>query len=113
VQAPIFTDPLKYDPSLQSPVVPAGAPAGACAKQSWGIKSATDSAIRLTTFFIVRSPFGAFQTRHTDGLDGFTLLSNMSSDSLEAAFFAFPARILRRCGEEMGTTFDRTLRGRV
>jgi hypothetical protein len=72
VQAPIFTDPLKYDPSLQSPVVPAGAPAGACAKQSWGIKSATNSAIRLATFFIVLSPFGACESQRADGLDHFT-----------------------------------------
>jgi hypothetical protein len=72
VQAPIFTDPLKYVPSLQSPVVPAGAPAGACAKQSWGIKSAANSAIRLTVFFILLSPFGAFKSWRTDGLDHFT-----------------------------------------
>jgi hypothetical protein len=107
VQAPTFTDPLKYVPSLQSPVVPAGAPAGACAKQSWGIKSATNSAKRLTTFFIVRSPFGAGESQRADEVHGFTPLSNMSSDSLEAPFFAFSARILRRCGGEMGTTIDR------
>ena len=100
MQAPIFTDPLKYVPSLQSPVVPAGAPAGACAKQSWGIKSAANSAISLTTFFIVLSPFGASESQRADGLHRFTPLTNMSSDSLAALWFAFSARIVVRCGGE-------------
>lgn len=56
VQAPSLTVPLKYVPSLQSPVVPAGALAGACATHSWAVRSAANNAIKLTSVFIVLSP---------------------------------------------------------
>jgi hypothetical protein len=52
VQAPILIFPVKYVPSLQSPVAPAGAPAGACAMQSCETTIADMSAIERIIVFI-------------------------------------------------------------
>ena len=52
LQAPDLLAAVEYVPSLQSPVAPAGAPAGACAMQSWEAKRPVKSAIELIILFI-------------------------------------------------------------
>jgi len=52
LQAPDLLDAVEYVPSLQSPVAPAGAPAGACATQICNVRSPAESAIKGNILFI-------------------------------------------------------------
>jgi hypothetical protein len=75
--------------------------------QSWEVKSAPKSAIRLTVFIIELSPFGASKSWRTDGLDHFITIQNLSSDSSRVACFAFIDRIVPCSGEDMEPTLER------
>jgi hypothetical protein len=55
LQAPDLLGAVEYVPSLQIPVAPAGAPAGACAMQICEARSPAESAIKGMILFICSS----------------------------------------------------------
>jgi hypothetical protein len=55
LQAPDLLGAVEYVPSLQSPVAPAGAPAGACATQTCEARIPNESAIKWIILFIFPS----------------------------------------------------------